>query len=248
MSCDTENNKTYAERKEILRQEFHKITEHPSYKNKTYEGDDFRRGLASFEDKWFDLIYHSSDFKRSREPYGQDSFEYKIYKWSCWDHNFNHSLFRMYSLSDTLGHDVPFEYPEFLDGLFDVTYKFLNAGNREEESKALDTTYEIEYVRKETDENGKTHSIYETKKKVWLSEENLGEKSWILPFYVHAEVKNIFKRRTKKYWDKYKADLGKWLSGDILEDAVKEEKEAVRLVRLAVKKGLVINIETNKSK
>ena len=80
---------------------------------------------------------------------------------------------------------------------------------------------------------------YEVQKRVFLTEANTGTKSRNLPWYCNYEYPLIHKRRTKKWWDGVRRKYSKWYNEKELDDIIKEEKEYVRIVRAAERKGLI---------
>lgn len=228
---------SWADWKTELAKYFYKVTDHPEYRNKTYTGKDFWESLMAWEDAWFGLLYHSFELK-DLNTY-EDPFKYKFYRWTLWNHNFNGRSFRMrYGINGDW--TQPFEYPEFLVNMFDLTYQFLGAKTREEESKVFDTTYMIDYIGK--DKFGK--SKYEVVKYIWLSEENTGTKSEYLPVFAPYDLTK--QMRGKKLYNYYRhmndhePNGWKWKPEEI-DKFIAEAKDRWRVFRIAVKKGLLID-------
>jgi len=223
---------SWADWKKELAKYFHKAADHPEYRNKTYSGKDFWETLMAWEDAWFGLLYHSFELK-DLDTY-KDPFKYKLYRWLLWNHNFNGRSFKMSRNNWT----VPFEYSEFLDKMFDLTYKFLGAKTREEEEKVLDTTYRIDFAGRDEFDRAK----YTVDKWVWLSKENTGAKSNRLPFYAPYDLTSCKRgRKLYNYFrhmnDNVEPGCMKW---DI-DKYIAEAKDNWKVYRIAVKKGLLID-------
>ena len=233
MSHKYEELKTYAEHKKDLEGAYNRLVNHPEYVNKTYDSIDFVEACDDWEDAWYGIRYHCTDFCRHEEDRKKGTFEQQLREWLwVWVHNFNHELYGI-QLTNQYHHN--FRYPEFLDGMLEITRNFLEAKTREEESKALSIVYEI--AVNGTDERGSY--TYEVQKKVFLTEANTGTKSRNLPWYCNYEYPLIHKRRTKKWWDGVRKKYSKWYNEKELDNIIKEEKEYVRIVRAAERKGLI---------
>ena len=229
----------YSEWKQELSKAFYKVANHPEYINRTYSGRDFYEALYMWEDTWFGLAYNSTDI--DVDHYWEDTtcFKNKLTKWTYWDHEFNRVLWEMIRTDNPL----PFRCPDFLDGMFDITHKFLMAKTQEEESKVLNETYRINLV-KEVKHYEKDSPYYtsdrtwKTEKYIWLSEDNLGIKSSELPRYAPYDLTHVM--RGKKLYDWYRKNFkdGPFVH---VSDYIKDAKEIWKCYRLAIKKGLLID-------
>lgn len=232
-------NKLYSEWKQDLSKAFYKVANHPEYINKTYSGRNFVDAIFEWEDAWFGLIYHSTDI--AVEDYWEkpSCFKYKLSKWSYWDHEFNRMLWDTCKKEDPL----PVRCPEFLDGMFEITQKFLACTTHEEESKALDTTYRV--VLKKEEKHylpNSTHytsdRTWATEKHVWLTEENVGTKSNMLPRYASYDLTEKLRgRKLYNYYRRTHKDNAFLTTKELIDDA----KEVWRVYRLAIKKGILVD-------
>lgn len=232
MQADRESDKPYAQRKSELAKAFYKVANCPEYMNKTYRGPDFRRALLAWEDAWEALIYKSAEltFDAAKDTSG---LAYKARKWMCWSHNFNHILGVIHSYEEK-NIFVAFSHPEFLEGMFDVTSRFITARTREAELEALDVTYEIVYVGGKNKEG--TFAAYETEKRIWLTEEKLGIRSDALPQYAPSDLTRYM--RGRKLYDWYRKNYENSTVVDIAR-CLAREKENWRCYRRAVSKGIL---------
>ena len=214
-----DKNKTYLECKEELRKSFHKVTDHSSYVNRTYDGVGFAEALLDFENCWFSLL---KTLERSKD---KDSYYYKLDNWLYWDHNFNKCLYRVFDGEEFL-------YPEFLDSLFDLTYRFLHSKNQEEESQVLNDGI---YLERKGDE-------YVFKKRLWITEDSIDLKSDLLPGYFFKEVSDP--KKSKKYYDECKERWSKWCLPEWMDEMLSIEKETWKIYRKAIKAGVIKEIKT----
>lgn len=229
----------YSEWKQELSKAFYKVANHPEYINRTYSGRDFYNALYDWEDAWFGLAYNSTDIDVDKYWEKPGTFKYKITLWTHWDHDFNRVLWEM--IRDK--NPKPFQCPDFLDKMFDLTHRFLLAKTREEESEVLNTCYKVIHVKEV--KTPVPHTSYYTseitwgyEKYVWLSEENVDAKSRELPYYAPYDLTKYMRgRKLYNYYRKYYKNM---FLKDI-EEIIKDTKEVWRIYRLAVKKGLLID-------
>jgi len=227
----------HREWKAKLAEAFERASTHPDYVNKTYIGTDFVKALREWVDAWFGIAYDSTD--RDVDNYWEkpETFKYKITRWTYWDHEFNRVLWETWNEHNP----VPFRCPEFLDGMFDITRRFLEAKTIEEESEVLNTTYRIilEKEVKHYEPNSSTYTsdrTWRVDKYVWLSEENVGTKSRELPCYAPYDITGAMRgRKLYNYYRKHYKHLFN------IEDIIKDVKEVWRCYRLAVEKGIMID-------
>lgn len=224
--------KLYSEQLKNLSMAFYRAANHPEYTSRTYSGEDFYNALMAWEDAWFDLAYNSTDIDVEDYWEKPDCFKYKLVKWTHWAHNFNQAWRRGFK------EKTPFPYPEFLSNMFDITHRFLCARSKEEESEILDISYRVDFINKEKAADGTEISKYKVKKYVWLTEENVGIKSNMLPRYAPYDLTDVLRGRKlynfyrKNYKDSTFINVNEWIA---------EDKELWKCYRKAVKKGVLID-------
>lgn len=183
---------TWNDAKKDLEKHFQVVANHPEYINRTYKGAGFYKALVEWADCWVKVDEASQVLKDSHT----DAFWNKLGMWIF----LSHMEWPDKALFDN-NVAIPFECPEFLDKMFDITHQFIFARTEEEESKVLDICYRLE---KNKDSDG-----YLAKKFVWLTEENTGVKSGLLPGYSPYDLTDSPKASSKDLQRIYKAAIKK---------------------------------------
>lgn len=214
--------KTYSEYKEDLKIAYDAVINHPGYVNKPYYGMDFCKQFFRLEFSWLDLIFKGTDkVKRYND---KNSFEYKLTKWCHWMHNCNKVIFQI----EKRKIDYISLRAVFIDKLLSQTYDFICAESREEESKILDTSYFIDYL----------HKTYSFAEYIWLTEEQLGIKSDLLPLYAPCDLSKY--PRGEKLNRFYRKQLS-MLSNEEIKKVISDSKELWKVYKIAVDKGILID-------
>lgn len=221
-------NKDYKKYLENLRAAFHKVTDHPEYVNKTYNGESFYDSFDGFVNAWIDLSNYGVD--ESKDP---NSFYHRLQSWVMWDHNVIRHMARCIFYEKR-----PFDYPEVLEAILDQTYKFLHAKTKEEALKILDTRPILD--------GGWIGCLWEGNRLVyqkWLTSGDLGMEGEGIPAYYPCDV-TLYERGKKLE----KAIINKYGKDSFLGCmAIYEQRDRWKVIKRAIKKKLIVdNYRKNK--
>ena len=177
-----ENNERYQEYKNKLAEVYTELVTEKPYllELKTCIERDFYDILMKLEDAWYDLAVKGNDYEgHSKE---KNSFEYRLYEWTNWMHNFNQrTLYTLLNFGQKPA--KPFDVPEFIEYLVEQTGFFLDAETREEELHVLDRR---PYIVTILEKDSKLPPCFE--EQIWLTSEDVGIESENLPYYFPKDV------------------------------------------------------------
>lgn len=213
--------KFYEEYKDNLRKAFQSLVQCKGYISREYSGEDFYKKMDAFLDAWSTLLYKGINYEKVYSPDSDESvkysYEYKLKFWREWVHNAIHE-----ELVSTY-YKRPWRYTDFLEELIRITHGFLNAITKEREMRALEIRPRLEK---------KTPTDYIEVFDKWLDEKDLGIKNQFVPGYFAADISHYIRGR-RLYSQYRKRENGKL--------DIAWHKEYWKVLRLAVKKGLIID-------
>lgn len=152
---------------EHLRELHDKIKEHP-YRNALSSRycKDYKNLLYDLSEAWAKIIYHTEGLTKDEES--------RLYQFGEWIHNYRARLQLYYP------YDFPEAFLDYYEQMLSITHEFLDSGD-------ISRYYGI--IKGISKKDGQEYWIAE--KYVWITEEDLGIKSAILPRYLPVRFKMI---------------------------------------------------------
>ena len=164
--------KAFTAAKNVLKIAFDRLTNDPSYRNKTYHGEDFELALFQFCEAW-DKIVNNVEGRT-------DPFVVQSKKWV--DEWLSGMMNHLSSMKE--GHQ-PLMHINALEFIITKTYEFLGSRKQEDVQKVFSSSWKV-----------MSNYSYKT---VWVDEELLGTESPRLPTYIPYDLTEfIHEKEVKK--------------------------------------------------